>query len=391
MIKPQTPNIKTFYKGQLIFKEDHESNVAYMVRKGAVNIFRTMNQKKVILDCLGEGEIFGEMGILAGNRRTANAEAAEFCELMVLSKPVLYNLLNQCPKTIQFLTKALIRRLEKTTQLIPDQVYESSFLSVCQLLELYFLLHQRMPMEERQRIQNYDLGLSYTHVCKQIKSIILVSQLEIDTILKKLHNLKVIEITNLKSQKAAFPERYITLRDPATFEEVTNNLHKELQKTSFSLTTEMEYVDIFEFAEEVETTPEMLYKKMSHGEVPETLLFVHKQRGLEWAEAQDPDFFKKVKKKKKSVDELEEIDDIVYVDNSTLKQVFEKLGYYKLGVLMALAEDDAKKKIMANLSRKIAQVVEKEAKGKEFVDDAEAEDVQDELFTLVRSIKGAGK
>ncbi len=390
MIKPpQTTNIKSFYKGQLIFKEDHESNVAYMVRKGAVNIFRTMNKKKVILDRLGEGEIFGEMGILAGSRRTANAEAAEFCELMVLSKPVLYNLLNQCPKTIQFLTKALIRRLEKTTQLIPDQVYESSFLSVCQLLDLFFSLHQRMPMEERQRTQNYDLGLNYNQVCKQIKSIILVSQLEIDTILKKLHSIKVIEITSLKCQRAAFPERYLTLRDPATFHEVTQNLHKELQKTSFSLTTELEYVDIFQFAEDVGTTPEIIYKKMSHGEIPETLFFVHKQRAGEWAEVQDPEFFKKVRKKKKALNELEGIDDIVYVDNATLKQVFEKLGYYKLGVLLTIAEDDAKKKIMANLSRKIAEVVEKEAQGKEFVDEAEAEDLQEELFDLVRAIKGA--
>lgn len=388
-MKPQTPNIKTFYKGQLIFKEDHESNVAYMVRKGAVNIFRTMNKKKVILDRLGEGEIFGEMGILAGNRRTANAEADEFCELMVLSKPVLYNLLRQCPKTIQFLTKALIHRLEKTTQLIPDQVYESSFLSVCQLLDLYYSLHQRMPQEERQKTQNYDLGLNYNQVCKQIKSIILVSQLEIDTILKKLYNLKVIELTNLKSQRAAFPERYIKLRDPLTFQEVTQNLHKELQKTSFSLTTEMEYVDIFQFADEVDTTPEILYKKMSHGEIPESLFFLHKQRAGEWAEAQDPDFFRKVKKRKKPLDELEDIDDIVYVDNATLKQVFEKLGYYKLGILMTIAEDDAKKKIMVNLSRKIAQVVEKEAEGREVVDDSEAEDILDELFEQVRAVKGA--
>lgn len=385
-------NIKTFYQGQVIFREEQESGVAYMIRKGSVNIYRVMNNKKVILDHLGEGEIFGEMGVINPARRTANAEAAEFCELLVLTNQVLYGLLKQCPKTIQFLTKALIRRLKRTTAMIPEGSHQNTFLSVCRLLEMSWTIHALQPPEERKKDPNFEMGLNYFQFVRKVKSIILAAELEIEAVLDRLAKLKVIEVAALKSSKVTFPERFIKLADPASFAEVSLNLYKELQRSDFSLQVEMEYLDLFDFAEAVGAKPETLYQKMAAGEIPEAFFFFHRSRALDWAGKQEKDFFQSVARKRKKPEELTRITDVLFVDNATLKAAFERLGYYKLGVLTALAPtDEVKERILGNLARKIAQVVEGEARSKATVDQAEADDVVEELFETVREIKGAGR
>lgn len=382
----QTANIKTFYKGQVIFKEGQESSVAYMIRKGSVVISRVVNNRKLTLDTLGEGEIFGEMGVIASGARTADAEAAEYCELVVLTKPVLDNLLSTSPKTIQILTKALVRRLKRTTELVPDTDYKSAFVSTCQILDILWAAHVNLPQAERKNVPNWDLGLNLAAVVKRVKAIVLVSQQEVENVLTKLANLKVVALTTLRPGRTAFAERYVRLSDPASFLEVAGNLHKELTRTSHSLRTELEYVDLVDFARDVGTTPEMLYRKLGQGEVPESLFFFHRARAMDWAERMGPEFFRKVRKKSPS--ELVHVDDIIHVDNATLKKVFERLGYYKLGVLMSLAGAEAKKKISHNLSKKLAGIVEAEAQNRPAVEHAEAEDIQDELLELIREAKG---
>lgn len=385
----QTANIKTFFKGQVIFREGQESNVAYMIRKGSVCISRIVNNRKLTLDTLGEGEIFGEMGVIATGTRTADAEAAEYCELVVLTKQVLDNLLTTSPRTIQILTKALVRRLKRTTELVPDTDYKSAFVSICQILDILWAAHVNLPQAERKNVPNWDLGLNLATILKRVKAIVLVSQQEVENVLTKLANLKVVALTTLRPGRTAFAERYVRIADPATFLEVAGNLHKELTRTSHSLRTELEYLDLVDFAREIGASPEMLYRKIGQGEVPEALFFFHRARALDWAERMGADFFKKVRKKTPA--ELVSVDDIIHVDNATLKKVFEQLGYYKLGVLMRLAGGEAKAKIGHNLSKKLAAIVTAEAADRPAPDHAEAEDIQEELLDLVREAKGAAK
>ena len=85
---------------------------------------------------------------------------------------------------------------------------------------------------------------------------------------------------------------------------------------------------------------------------------------------------------------ITDVNDIVHVDNSTLKEVFAKLGYYKLGVLLSVAEEEARQKILGNLAKKIATIVQDEAQQRGPADPAEAEDVSDELIEMIKATKG---
>ncbi|MEF2230056.1 MAG: cyclic nucleotide-binding domain-containing protein [Pseudodesulfovibrio sp.] len=381
-----TQNVKTFYKGQIIYKEGQSGTVAYMVKKGSVNIFRTAGGRKTVLDRLGKGEIFGEMGALSGRPRANSAEAAEFCEVMVLTEQIIQTLLSRCPKTIQHLTRILIKRLRKAADTTQPKTHRSSFLSICRIMEMAYRCHTSLSPAEAKKVPGHRQGMAASELAKQIKNILLVSQLEIDNTIDQLAKLKIIAITKHGSG-TAFAERYIAVSDMETFFQVASNLYKELSKSA-ALEPELEYVDIHDFAAEIEADTEVLYRKMANLEIPETLFFFHRDAAMAWADDQEEDFFKRVKRRKKKIAELEDVNDIVHVDSSTLKEVFARLGYYKLGVLLASAREEAKQKILANLAKKIAKIVQDEADARGPADPAEAEDVSDELIELIKSAKG---
>jgi CRP-like cAMP-binding protein len=379
-------NVKAFYKGQLIYKEGQKGTVAYMIQKGSVNLYRTVDGRKTIVERLGKGEIFGELGALSDAPRANSAEAAEYCDLMVLTEQIIQTLLARCPKTIQHLTKVLLRRIRKAADATPRRTHKSSFLSICRILEMAYSCHISMKPAEAKRVPGHKQGIAVSVFSRQVKNILLVSQLEIDNTLDQLTALKIVTTATQGSGKA-FAERYIQVNDMETFFQVAANLHRELSKTS-ALEPELEYIDIHDFAEEVDAQTEVLYRKLANMEVPESLFFFHRNSALAWAGDQEEDFFKHVKRRRKSIKELDGINDIVHVDNATLKEAFAKLGYYKLGVLLSVADNDARKKILGNLAKKIAAIVEDEAATRGPADPVEAEDVCDELLDMVKAAKG---
>lgn len=382
-------NIKSFYKGQAIYREGQSGSTAFLIKKGSVNIYRTQNNKKQILVRIGPGEIFGEMGALAGAPRSDNAEAAEFAEIMILTQQFLKNLLAQCPKTIQRLLALMTRRLRESDARAsgaPAPGHGNTFLAICRLLEMTDRNHTQMPLADAKKDPHHELGLrrsEFTRICKEV---LLVSQLEIDRVLEQLANLKIVEISSRQMDKA-FAEKFIKLADSKTFLQVAANLQRELKDREPD-SCELEYFDLHDFAKEVESTPEIIYKKLAQGEIPESLFFLNQKHALAWAQGKGSEFFKTVKRRKKSIDELEDVNDVVHVDKNTLKDVLSKLGYYKIGVLLAVAGDEAKQRILGVLAKKIAKIVEEEAQNRPAPDEGEAWDVQEELVGMIKGSKG---
>lgn len=386
MAETGAQNIKTFHKGQKIYTEGQKGSVAFMIKKGSVVLFRTVNGKRVLLDRLTKGEIFGEMSALTGSPRTTSAEAAEYSEILILTEQVINTMLGRCPKTVQHLTRLLIKRLRRATQATADKTHKSSFLSICRLLEMAWTCHSGMPPVRAKKVPHHNLGLSVDDFSRQVKDVLLVNQNEIDATLDQLIGLKLVEVTSRGSSKA-FSERYVRIKEMETFFQIASNLHRELTKSNL-LQPELEYIDIHSLADEVEADPKVLYKKMANMEIPESLFCFPRGPVLSWAEEQDENFFRKVKRRRKKIQDLEDVNDIVFVDGSTLKDVFARLGYYKLGVLLSIAGDEARQRILGNLARKIATIVRDEAEARGPADPAEAEDVQDELIEMIKAAKG---
>lgn len=74
-----------FPKGDLIFAEGDLGNEMFIIQVGRVRIFKNVDGFDQTLTVLERGDFFGEMSILEGMPRSANAEAEEDCELLKIN------------------------------------------------------------------------------------------------------------------------------------------------------------------------------------------------------------------------------------------------------------------------------------------------------------------
>ena len=110
---------RKYPKGSMIILEEEFGDTIYAIINGTTKITRVNDEgKEVILALLGPGEIFGEMAILDGEARSANAIAQEPCDLLAFPKSEFMHLLKKYFKVSLALMEELAKRLRKSDQQI---------------------------------------------------------------------------------------------------------------------------------------------------------------------------------------------------------------------------------------------------------------------------------
>jgi CRP/FNR family cyclic AMP-dependent transcriptional regulator len=102
--------------GDIIFKEGTHGVAVYVLKSGKVEISKAVENKKVVLDLLGPGDIFGEMSFLDNAPRSATAIALEETVVELIDKDFLDREFNQIASDFRGIVIALVRRLRKTTR-----------------------------------------------------------------------------------------------------------------------------------------------------------------------------------------------------------------------------------------------------------------------------------
>lgn len=83
MDNPQS--VRTYDDGGVIFRQGDTPDVVYVVRSGAVKIYRTQDGKDTTLGVLKAGDMFGEMAVVGNKPRSASAQASGATECAVFS------------------------------------------------------------------------------------------------------------------------------------------------------------------------------------------------------------------------------------------------------------------------------------------------------------------
>mgnify|MGYP001031672074 FL=1 len=117
-------NIKNYKKYDFIFREGTYGNSAYMIDAGKVGIILETDHdgKRKVVAILKKNDIFGEMGLIDNEVRTATAIALEDTQVSVISKKTFDYLLKHDPFALRPLLEVLSHRLRNTT----DLLWESS-------------------------------------------------------------------------------------------------------------------------------------------------------------------------------------------------------------------------------------------------------------------------
>lgn len=106
-----------------IFKRGDDGTSMMAVIRGKVKISTYSNEgKELVLNIIDQGGIFGEIAVLDGRPRTADAVALEETDLLVLGRAQLLPFLASDPEMLARLLAVLCQRLRQTSELLEDAV-----------------------------------------------------------------------------------------------------------------------------------------------------------------------------------------------------------------------------------------------------------------------------
>ena len=101
--------------GEVLFQKDSEGTALYIIKEGSIKIVLPGSSgDEVILAIFSKGDFFGEMALLDGMPRSADAVAVGSCELLVLDRSDFLSFLTSNKNVIQCVLSSLSMRLRKT-------------------------------------------------------------------------------------------------------------------------------------------------------------------------------------------------------------------------------------------------------------------------------------
>ena len=389
MTTKTSPTIKNYHKGKVIFHEGQESKVAYMIKSGSVNIFKNIDNKKTVLMTLHHGDIFGEMSLLAHEKRSVSAEAASYCELVQLTEEIMNRLLEASPVTVRKIVELLaVRVLRVDTEAVT--VDEGGpFLSLATILDLAYKDYAYTPRDKKHEIENYDMGLSVKSFTETVKSLAVFSAIEIDSFLHTLFKLRLIDIkSKQKGYKVAFTEKYINITDIKEFMPSLKRLYSEVKELGAEVEYRMNFMTFSDLAVKTGSRPEVIYSKVMKEDFPENLFFFNRAKALKWSQDKEPNFFKKFKRPKKDLSEIDNVNDLIFIDNLTLQQALKSFDYHRISILYSAADEQNKAKILYNINRKQASILKSEPPPVRNVSDIDVLECSDEVIDISKKIKG---
>jgi len=113
-------------KGKVFYRPGEMGEVLFLLKKGHVQLYRlSLDGKKLILDTLGPGTIFGEMALVGQRMHSAFAEALEDCLICVMSRADVERLIIDYPKVALRILEVTGRRLREAEARLEDMAFKS--------------------------------------------------------------------------------------------------------------------------------------------------------------------------------------------------------------------------------------------------------------------------
>jgi len=118
----QIASYETFQDGQVIFQEGTHGDWIYLIEEGSVEISKKVKGRRVVVEVLSRGEIFGEMAFIAKMPRTATATAVGETTVGIIDREYYDNEFNKLPADFRQIFSTVATRLKNATEAIINSV-----------------------------------------------------------------------------------------------------------------------------------------------------------------------------------------------------------------------------------------------------------------------------
>lgn len=109
--------------GTQLFHKGDGGDAMYLIESGRVRISITdQDAQEVTLADLAQGDFFGEMALIDGRKRSADARVIQDARLAILSRPAFLAFVHENPDVALEMLSALSERLRRTDELLRSRV-----------------------------------------------------------------------------------------------------------------------------------------------------------------------------------------------------------------------------------------------------------------------------
>jgi CRP/FNR family transcriptional regulator, cyclic AMP receptor protein len=115
---------RRYARGEVIFLEGDQGTALCLIAEGRIRIQLTGSDgREVVINVYGPGEIFGEMALLDGEPRSADAIAQDAARVFWLQREDFAAFLDTHPRAAMTMLASLSRRLRHTTRVVQDATF----------------------------------------------------------------------------------------------------------------------------------------------------------------------------------------------------------------------------------------------------------------------------
>jgi CRP-like cAMP-binding protein len=116
--------VRTLRRGDLLFEEGDDCSELFVVSSGLVAISKkSLDGRESVVALMERGELFGEMGMLDGLGRSAEARALEPSEVIAIPYAPVRQLFEERPALLWGTTAMLVGRLRAMDEALADSVF----------------------------------------------------------------------------------------------------------------------------------------------------------------------------------------------------------------------------------------------------------------------------
>jgi len=110
--------VKNYDSGEIIVTEGKSGDCMYVIQKGTVEVYQTLNGKEVHLAKLKEGDFFGEMAIFEKEIRSASLRALEPAQILIVDKKSFLDRIKEDPALAFNIVRKMSNRIHAMDQKI---------------------------------------------------------------------------------------------------------------------------------------------------------------------------------------------------------------------------------------------------------------------------------
>jgi CRP-like cAMP-binding protein len=153
---------RSYFKGSVIFSQGDEGDALFGVASGRVRISASASGgREVFLNIMEPGDTFGEIAVMDGLPRTANAIALDDSTLILIQRSDFLPFLEKEPRLAIHLLKLMCERLRWTSELVEESAFMEGPARLAKRLLILASLHGRAA-----RVGHLELRISQAELAR---------------------------------------------------------------------------------------------------------------------------------------------------------------------------------------------------------------------------------